>query len=50
MQNESHRLHYLLIETDNRRQLIHIGKYVPLKCRTERFKHSFVTYSLFNFH
>ncbi len=49
IQNESHRLHYLLPETDNRRQLRHTRKYEPPKCRTELFKHSFVTYSLFNF-
>ncbi len=40
MQNESHRLHYLLPETDNRRQIRHTRKYKPPKCRTERFKHT----------
>ncbi len=49
MQNESHRLHYLLPETDSRRKLRHTRKYEPPKCRTEHFKHSFVTYSLFDF-
>ncbi len=49
MKNESHRLHYLLPVTDNRRQLRHTRKYELPKCRSERFKHSFVTYSLFNF-
>ncbi len=42
MQNESHMLHYLLPETHNRRQLRHTRKYEPLKCRTQRFRHSFV--------
>ncbi len=49
MQNKSHMLHYLLPETDNKRQLRHTRKCEPPKYRTERFKHSFVAYLLFNF-
>ncbi len=49
LQNESHRLQYLLPEIDKRRQLRHTRKYEPPKCWTECFKHSFITYSLFNF-
>ncbi len=49
MQNENHRLHYLLHEAHNRRQLRQTTKYKLPKCRTERFKNSFVMYSFFNY-
>ncbi len=49
MQNENHRLHYLLPEVHNRRQLRQTTKYEFPKCRTEHFKNSFVMYSLFNY-
>ncbi len=50
MLNESHRLHYLLPEADNRRQLRHTKKYEPPKCQTENFKHSFVIHLHFKRH
>lgn len=49
MKNESHRLNYLLPPDNNRRQLRNTKEFEFPKCNTNRFKNSFVMYSLFNF-
>ena len=48
MQYESHKLNYLLPSLLERRQLRSTLKYELPKCRTKRFKNSFVPYCLFN--
>ena len=50
MQNSSHKLHHLLpMEKTNVHNLRSINKYEPKKCRTNRYKNSFVPYCLDNF-
>lgn len=49
MKSDSHRLNYLLPASNNRRQLRTTKMYEFPKCNTNRFKNSFIMYSLFNF-
>ncbi len=44
--NESHRLHYLLPNPLKKRNLRNTNKFKPPKCRTKLFKTSFIPYAL----
>ncbi len=47
--NESHRLHYLLPNPFEKRNLRNTNKFEPPKCRTKRFKTSVIPYALYNY-